>query len=314
MDVVNPYSKDTWANHPAPRLPEWMRDELLKIGGKVPSGEYAGQPVLIFEWGQEAMAFRCGRMRLKYVDTRIPAQERKRHFLWRPTKELDHLDRATGLPVFKKEVRAIEGPNVPAVIPAGWFYHEDIPELTWIGQQVFYVSQWKPAEMLGSEEMWELNRYELWEDPETGREAMTDMVGPFPRGGRYEPVFVIAQNRTALLMKANSFLQDKHELVEKVVMCYAEPTREHIEEVRKAWRKREDRPFETMLELSRQAFAREKERRQSEGERARGRAGERRKDVEEYLKPKVFQQSVNLENMPTRFGKGRKINVRSNSS
>lgn len=313
MDVVNPYSKDSWYNHPAPRLPECMVEELLKIGGRVPSGEFVGKPVLVFEWGQEAMAFRCGKMRLKYVDTRIPAQETRRHFLWRSTTELDHLDRGTGLPVYKKEIQMLKGSNPPDVIPAGWFYQEEIPELTWIGQQLFYISQWKPAEMLGSEEMWEANRYDMWEDPETGKEERTDMVGPFPRAGRYEPIFVIGTQRTALLMRPDSFLEDKHELIEQSLMCYAEPTREHIEQVRKAWRERDERPFETMLELSRRAFQRDKERKEEAKAAANAESAYVAKQVDDHLKPKAFQRSVNLENMPSRFGKGRKINVNSSS-
>lgn len=309
MEVVNPYSKGTWFNHAAPRLPQWMHDELVKIGGYVPSGEYMGRPILAFAWGQEAMAFRCGRMRLKYVDGRIPAQETRRHYLWRTTSELDHLDRETGLPVFKIERRDLVDTNPPAIIPAGWFYQEEIPELTWIGQQLWYIEQWKPAEMLGSEEMWKANRYDLWEDPETGKEAMTDMVGPFPGGGRYEPVFMVAEHRRALLMKPDSFLEDKHALVEKDVMCYTEPTKEHIESVRKAWRERDERPFETMLELSRKAFAREKERREAAKTVTGKENAAKVREAEEDLKPKVFQREVNLTNMPTRFGKGRRINV-----
>lgn len=311
MEVVNPYSKDTWVNHPAPLLPASFHSELAAIGGRVPSGEYAGQPILIFEWGQSAMTFRCGKMRLKYVDTNIPAQERPRRCIWRETPELDHLDRETGQPVYKKEVKIVD--ECPKVLEAGWFYHEDIPELTWIGQQRWYISQWKPADMLGSEEMWEANRYEMWENPETGREERTDMVGPFPRSGRYEPIFAIVQNRTVLLTKTNSFLEDKQELVEKVVMCYAVPTSEHLDEVKKAWRNRDERPFETMMSLSRNAFKHDKDRREEEREQRGEASGYVAKQVEEHLKPKVFQQSVNLENMPTRFGKGRRINVNSSS-
>lgn len=306
MDIVNPFAKETWRNHPAPHIDERLHKELARIGGKVPGGEYGGKPVLRFEWGQSEMAFRCGRMRLKYVDANIPAIERPRRYLWRHTSEFDRFDER-GEPVYKREFKAID--EVPKVIPAGWFYQEDLPELEWIGKQLWFIAQWKPPDVLGDESTWERHRFDWWENPETGREEWTDMAGPFPRAGRYEPVMMIAQKRKALMYRANSFLDGQQELVEREIDFYAEPNGQHIEAVRRAWAKRERGSLETMMELSREAFRRDAERREKErSERSEDRR-HARNEVSEYLKPKVFQQKVNLSNMPTRFGKGRKINV-----
>jgi hypothetical protein len=203
MLLVDPNNPETWRNSSAPPLRKDIADAATRLAGRRP----CGCPVIRFAWGQTREQFQRGKMRLLYVDTRIPARERERHTL----KKLLYVEKirvptATDLSapggVLYTE---IEKPHydtrlfrryeeVPAVLEAGWVYEREPPDLEWIGEQLWYIEQWKPGHLiLGGEREWERNRFELWFDPEIGKEVLCDVTGPFPHQGRYETIGVVGE-------------------------------------------------------------------------------------------------------------------------
>jgi hypothetical protein len=153
------------------------------------------------------MQFQRGKMRLLYVDTRIPAREKERHTL----KKLLYIEKVrvptardltvpggilyTEIDKPHYETRLYRRfEDVPAVIEAGWVYEREPPELEWIGEALWYIEQWKPGHLiLGGEAEWERNRFEVWFDPEIGKEVLCDVTGPFPHQGRYETIGVVGE-------------------------------------------------------------------------------------------------------------------------
>lgn len=182
MQLLDPNLPSTWRNHPAPRLDPSLVAEVEGMLGK----NTFGKPILRIEWGQTRMAFQRGKDRLKYVDRRIPPIEKMRHVLCRPSLLDD-----SGKPIqWEREILK----EAPKVVPEGWTYVQELAELEFIGDQLFYIEQWVPPHLLGeTPESWEAIRYEPWEDPEIGFIERCDVLGPFPSEGQYRDVFAIGE-------------------------------------------------------------------------------------------------------------------------
>lgn len=173
MKILDPNNPDTWANEPGPRLDQSFHDALAAMGCRI-------------VWGQERMKFQRGKMRLAYTDRRIPPTEHTRHVLKRP-QTYDATGRVTS---WERKVSR----DQPQIIPKGWFYELELVELEFIGDQLFYIEQFVPADRLGeTPESWEAIRYEDWEDPEIGFVAHCDVLGPFPSEGQWRDVFAIGE-------------------------------------------------------------------------------------------------------------------------
>lgn len=300
MKIVNPFERTTWRNYPAPRLDDWMHEELRRIGGVVPYGEFKDKSILRFEWGQTEQTFRLGKMRLKYVNSLIPAIEKKNCYLWRTTHEFERFD-DRGNPVYKKEIKRLD--LAPKVIPAGWILQEDLPDLYWIGQQNFYIAQWIPPDLLGSENVWEKNRFDYWDNPESGKVEWTDYTGAFPRAGRWQPIAIVSEKRIAKCWKDNSFT-GKRELVDVEVDFYAEPRNEHIEAVRRGWQERESERQKTSEEASKEAFYIDRINQDKAKRAAREVRAAQSREILGHYQPKAYQQTVDLSKLPTKHGKG----------
>lgn len=182
MRLLDPNNPDTWANGDAPFLDPSFHEALQQIGGV----NTFGHPNLKIVWGQEYMKFQRGKLRLAFVDRRIPPIEHTRHVLKRPAT----FD-ATGRPTsWERKVCT----DQPKIVPKGWLYELELVELKFIGDQLFYITQYVPADRLGdTPESWEAIRYEPWEDPEIGLVAKCDVLGPFPSEGQYRDVFAIGE-------------------------------------------------------------------------------------------------------------------------
>lgn len=203
MQVVDPNNPKTWENWPAPPLPEGIEAEVTKRFGR----RDCGCPNVRFAWGQTRLQFQRGKMRLLYVDQRIPAVETARHTLKKllyveQVKEYVSTDPETGEMTFieidkphfeVQKFKTLE--EVPQVIPADWYYDLEPPALEWIGERLWWIERFKPPHLIaGGLDAWERERWEVWDDPELGKEALTDVLGPFPANGRYETCGVVGIN------------------------------------------------------------------------------------------------------------------------
>lgn len=276
MEHIQLDKPETWVNHPAPVLPDWMHAELLKIGG---TNDY-GQPNLCFAWGQERLAFRINRMRLLYIDMRIPAIERHRYtfkkLLYVHTERV-HLgtNQETGEMQFeereipKYETFVLDHPPGPGdIIPPGFIYDQEYPELEWIGQQNFFIEQFIPPDhILGGPEAWERERYDIGINPDTGVEETLDFLGEWPAEGRYETAHLIGQpceylewiqepvvrqhgwqqvtrrlpdGRVGTVTEPKLVYTGEFNNVPKIRqgVAYIEPTEETLAEIREAWSRR----------------------------------------------------------------------------
>lgn len=173
MQILDPNNPSTWRNAPGPRLDQSFHDALAAMGCRI-------------VWGQERMKFQRGKMRLAYVDRRIPSIEHTQHVLKRPSL-LDDSGKAIS---WEKQIVK----EFPAVIPQGWLAEVELVELEFIGDQLFYIEQFIPADKLGeTPESWEAIRYEDWEDPEIGFVQHCDVLGPFPSEGQWRDVFAVGE-------------------------------------------------------------------------------------------------------------------------
>ncbi len=196
FELVHPNRPETHKNSAAPPIDPQLAEQLIKIGGL----NYRNEPNLRFAWGQTRTQFRRGKDRLLYIDERIEPIRHWRNVLRRPLL-LDDAGR-----VAQWETRVVDQPPNP--MPEGWLYEKELVSLEYIGRQLWYVEQWYAPEIhlpngethlpFGTPEQWEKDRYEDWEDPEIGFVKRCDVLGPFPREGRYVAVFVIAQPFTYL--------------------------------------------------------------------------------------------------------------------
>lgn len=297
FDLVHPNRPETWKNSAPPPLPPRFTEELEKIGG------YAldGRPMLRWAWGQTRTQFRRGKERLLYIDERIPAIRHTRHVLKRTL-----LVGADGVPQWETQVLD----EAPRVIPPGWIYEEELVSIEWIGEQLWYIEQlYKPEETLpngdvflpfGSPEEWEKIRYEDWEDPELGMVRNCDVLGPFPREGRYTAIQYVAQPFSWMEYEEENvmswiddhgrpFLDDKGERVQRVVgvksvgrlqhgVCYREPGMDTLEMVRMGWHDREHRHVERQEQRSKNKFYEDKLKREARREDRLQRARDYMKD------------------------------------
>lgn len=182
MNFLDPNNESSWRNEPAPLLDPSFHAALREIGGL----NTFGLPNLRIVWGQEHRTFQRGKPRLRYVDRRIPAIEHTRHVLKRPLT-FDATGRALS---FERKVFS----DQPKVVPKGWLYELELESVEFIGDQLFYVEQWVPPDLLGdTPQSWETLRYEDWEDPEIGLVRHCDVLGPFPSEGQYRDVFAVGE-------------------------------------------------------------------------------------------------------------------------
>lgn len=132
------------------------------------------------------MKFQRGKMRLAYVDRRIPPIEHTQFVLKRPSL-LDGSGKAIS---WEKQIVV----EFPKVIPEGWLAEVELVNLEFIGDQLFYIEQLIPADRLGdTPESWEAIRYEDWDDPEIGFVRRCDVLGPFPSEGQWRDVFAVGE-------------------------------------------------------------------------------------------------------------------------
>lgn len=282
MDLVHPNRPETWKNHPAPYLPPRFTEELIKIGGRAPDG----RPMLRWAWGQTRTQFRRGKERLLYIDERIPALRHTRHVLKRTL-----LVSSNGVPQWETQVLD----EAPRVIPEGWLYEEELVSIEWIGIQQWYVEQlYMPEERLpngdifmpfDTPENWEKIRYEDWEDPEIGMVRNCDVLGPFPREGRYTAIHYVGQPFSWMDYEEENvlswiddhgrpFLDDDGEPIQRVVgvktvgrllhgVCYREPGFDTLEMVRRGWYEREHRHIEKSEQRGKDKFYEDRKKREA---------------------------------------------------
>jgi hypothetical protein len=218
MEYLDPSDPKTHRNNPAPAIDESLVKDLADIGGLRSNGE----PVLRFGWGQTRKEFRRGKERLLYVDTRIPAIETVRHCLKkvirRETVKAYSHTKPGGEMVFNDKIVAhydtiyLDGPpSLLQVIPPGYFYSQELVALEWVGEQLWYVEQYFPAEQIDDPDTWERNRYEDWFDPEIGEIVQRcDVLGEYPAAGRYQAIYVIGEP-----MDFTEPFEEKNEITEE---------------------------------------------------------------------------------------------------
>lgn len=278
IEIVHPNRPGTWRNHPAPFLDPFLVNEVREIGGLTPDG----RPRLRFAWGQTRRQFRRGKERLLYIDERIPEVRHTRHLLKRPLL-YDH-DTEN---VSQWETQVLD--SAPSIVPKGWIYEEELVEIEWIGQQNWFVEQLYQVEErlpngqiympFGTSEEWEKIRYEDWEDPELGPVKNCDVLGPFPRGGRYTSIMVVGQPFAWMVEEEENimswldengkpFLDELGAPFQRAVgtkivrhvengICYRPPGRDTIEALRQGWYEREHRHIESAEQRGRDKFYQE---------------------------------------------------------
>ena len=245
MELLDPNKESTWRNSPAPSLDPSFRETLKSIGGV----NIYGQPNLRIVWGQEHMTFQRGKMRLRYVDRRIPALEHLRHVLKRPlTYDAD--GRAVSF-----ERKIVKAP--PRIIPKGWLYEWELESLEFIGDQLFYIEQWVPVHLLGNTpEEWEELRYEDWEDPELGLVKNCDVLGPFPNEGQYREVFAIGEPYVYPVYH-DAWTGDGEHYYERATgeyLQYREPGADTLEALREKWYRREHETLPSVAQRSKDRY------------------------------------------------------------
>lgn len=209
-------------NHPAPAVPQKIRDRIRELGGVVPGGfgPYAGKPVIELLWGQTATAFECGKNRTRFVDPHIDPIFKTRAFRLSENgmSELAKYERIRKRKMgealkesrwddyhallfapmsyfLRRFVPVADWEELPLgssyeatakLLPEGWSYFEDIPEVTEIGCPNFYAVQWLPGPQIDEQWNWETNRFgnnALLEF--RGDDRFVDILGPWPRYGYY---------------------------------------------------------------------------------------------------------------------------------
>lgn len=337
VPFLDPTRPETHKNLPAPPIERAIVEALSNIGPRRP----CGCPLFRFAWGQERMQFQRGRMRLLYIDTRIPAVETPRRYLkrairWEIVREEVGKDLETNMPLFaEREIPIYEKQRVqdpPSVIPAGWLYEEEIPELEWIGERLYAVELWTPSEyILGGEVEWEDQRFGMWENPETGKEEWTDILGPFPKPGRYQTVTLLGDpylyphyvTEEKFLVGPDGKPISAGNFTRKEVrehLIYKEPTMADVEIIKKAYWERQNLPRKNAMQAGRDRFydynqgvqkrvaAQRVERRQRFKDREWTFSSNDRGELGiEGGGSRVYQTRADLSNLPSSVGKGRKV-------
>lgn len=274
MDLVHPNRPETHKNNPPPFIDPLLVEEVTRIGGTT----LDGRPRLRFAWGQTRTQFRRGKERLLYIDERIPAIRHTKHVLKRPAL-LDDSGKAL---TWERQILEC----APRIIPEGWLYEEELVSIEWIGQQLWFVEQlYQPEERLpngtvhmpfGTPEEWEEIRYEDWEDPELGYIPNCDVLGPFPRGGRYTAIMYVGRPFSWMESEEENimswiddngrpFLDEFNKPCQRSIgtktvktvehgVCYRPPGRDTIEAIRAGWYERENRHVETAEQRGRNKF------------------------------------------------------------
>lgn len=229
---LDPRDESTWKNSPAPVDVSDLQRELTKIGGRVPVGygEISGQPILRIVWGQSETMFLGGAERLRFDDQAIPAIIRQKHFIvtddcferciawvngceqkkrdafmrcdWHGATRLYRIHTYLRQKETTLNWKLLEGDrsyeDLARLVPVGWKYLADIPDVVEIGMQAFFVVQWIPPSLLGSERDWSDSRYGWELSLETGRREYQDITGPYPKHGAYENVVHFVAEKTRL--------------------------------------------------------------------------------------------------------------------
>lgn len=219
---VDPREPSTWVNHSAPWDVSEIQRDLTRLGGLVPPGfgDLSGQPILKIVWGQTEKMFLGGKDRIRFDDQMIPHIIKQKHFLvtdecflrcveWAKKQEEKKRNAylrcdwhgATRLYRIETYLRQYESSlnyklleegrsvqEIAQIIPVGWKYLSDIPDITEIGKFSFFVLQWIPPKLLGTEKTWQENRYGFEWCLETGRQEWQDITGAYPKNGFYEKV------------------------------------------------------------------------------------------------------------------------------
>lgn len=214
-------------NQPAPAVDSYIAEELTRLGGLVPEGYgvHSGKPAIILLWGQTATAFEAGRMRLRFYDQdsdpvyrdrkyRVTAagMEQLRNLIAVKTAKLAeayktgdwqtyHALLFTSLEYFfEKHIPPSEWERLPEdssyertakLLPDGWFYLEDVPEVTEIGAPNFFVCRWVPPFLIDTPENWERARFGVQPIIDfKGQMQFVDILGEYPRHGEYFDVML----------------------------------------------------------------------------------------------------------------------------
>ena len=158
----------------------------------------------------------------------------------------------------------------------------------------------------GTPEEWEAIRYEDWEDPELGMVRQCDVLGPFPREGRYTAISFIGQPFSWLVAEEESimswvdengvpFLDEFNKPCQRAVgtkivrhtengVCYRPPGRDTIEAIRAGIYEREHRHVESAEQRERDLFYEDQEK----GRKAKS---ERLENARNFMKEESWRWS-----------------------
>lgn len=226
MTPLDPKDPKTWINHDPP-VDEALQAELTRVGGTVPAGGYAGQPIYKLVFGQQHKEFIGGKKRLFFRDSRIPKRFKVTRFFvsnallpklseWaQQNPKVDdfgvvNIDRTPlstriheefsgdyqqleTLTIPERDYRRMKhAPEISA--PAGWVFVSEIEEVIDIGRQCWYVLRWLAAPDVESRASWDRNRFEFEHYlPEVGGNVpVLDFNGAYPEDGVYTAYTEIA--------------------------------------------------------------------------------------------------------------------------
>jgi hypothetical protein len=210
----------TFENVPAPPIPARIQQELTRLGGVIPPGfgRFSGKPVLKLVWGQTETAFENGKERLRFIDQDIDPVFTKRVFRLTDKGQMElskwaqkrsqkmqeafdlckwdeyHALLFSPMEYFlKRHIPATEWAQLPAtssfedtarLLPPGWHYFEDMPEMVEIGSANYFVVGWLPGPEIDEKWNWEINRF--GKNPLLefrGDEHFVDILGEYPQYG-----------------------------------------------------------------------------------------------------------------------------------
>jgi hypothetical protein len=224
--MLDPKDPKTWVNNTLP-VDEKLQGELTRVGGVVPDGAYAGQPIYKLAFGQTETEYLGGKQRIRFRDARIPRLAKVSRFFVSPeiaTKVSDFyrdnplvneygvfVERPTLREFIAKEPSfqssTLETVTIPErdyrrfmhvpqfEAPATWLFLSEIEELISIGRECWYVMRWMAAEDYEKRASWDKNRFAYGVMvPEVGAEVpVLDFNGPYPEHGVYVPFSEIAE-------------------------------------------------------------------------------------------------------------------------
>lgn len=176
-----------------------ITDKLADIGGIVPAGRYAGQPVYRLEWGETATQWKRGKERIRFRDRSKPMLVREERFFVAPElygevadyladrqrKRIKHFIEtgilindslgqflsnkssllycrlADAVGTYKEITTDFRkiADTSAPVILPDWLYVSAVAEIKEQGTPLWYVTKWMKAENYTSKEAWNINRY-----------------------------------------------------------------------------------------------------------------------------------------------------------